>query len=714
MRGRKLHLSVIVIMATVAVAGFAYVGLNKTLHWLLQEDAKSIGMNWAHHMDTHLPDFLDRTGPNGLPRSRKEPDPDDLAMFAFDILSVKNIHQIDFINTAGECVSSFGSFLTPMPSPAAQAHSQINDPLKHQEHSAARATATTQTPGSARQDGSVHETVHAVAPSELGSEWRLPIDHRKIGPILGSGLNEIIVRWDSPPHQPDIFAEVYHPIKSAGQTVYLLRVLVDLEDRAALYRNLLITGTLILLALAALFFMIPTRKFLQIRRGKHEADEKAHFLATHDLMTGLANRNAFQDNASRLLGDCRSNQEECVLILIDIDGFKDINDFYGHDAGDQLLKQVAGALMSSFPDDSLIARIGGDEFAVMVRSSAIKAGSVAEYLDIPVSFEINLNQRIQNLEVSIAAGMVKFPRDGTHLQELMLNADLAWYSAKKSSVRRFCEFDASLRQQFQTRINLLQDFSRALDMGQIIPHYQPLVCAITGRVDGFEALARWQHPTRGLLTPAFFHEALEDRQIAQALGTHMLGAITTDMAAWKAQGLPFETVGLNVTDADLLRPGFSLDVIAELSRHGLSGRELAIEITENCLFGGEKAVMAAKLEELRSAGCHVALDDFGTGYSSITHIKDMPVTAVKIDKSFIRAIAKDSADQAIVRALVDLGGSIGFKLVAEGVETDQQRRVVQTLGCHLIQGFYYAKPVPANEVPDLVANLNRSATRMAG
>ncbi len=710
---RRARLPLILAATALVLIGAAYVGFDRTLQWLLLKDAEAIGMNWAHHMEVHMPGLVEIAG-SGTPSSDVQPrDPVDLAMFAYDILSVDNIHQIDFVDASGQCVASFGSYLTPLPLSTVQAWTsnarQTDGPVNTVR------PAPTPTSGGRLQDHLIADDGHhGTVSSEPGARWRLPLDHALILPFIDSGRQEIIIRRDSPAHQPSVFAEIYYPIRSDGELIYLLRILVNLEARQALYRNLLIVGSLVLLALAALSFVYPARKFLQIRKGKNEADERARFLATHDMMTGLANRNAFQEQAVRLLADCRSSREDCVLLLIDIDGFKHINDFYGHDAGDQLLKQVARRLERRCPDDSLIARIGGDEFAVIARSSAIATGSEAERLDVSGSFEIKLNQRIQNLTVSIVVGMARFPRDGKDLQELMLNADLAWYSAKRAHDGRFCEFDAHLRQQFQGRINLLRDFAVALENGQIVPHYQPLICAATGRVSGLEALARWRHPTRDVLTPAFFHEALEDREIAQALGTRMLGAITADMAIWKRQGVPFERVGFNVTDADLLRPGFSLDVIAELSRHGLSGHELTIEITENCVFGGNKAAIAARLEELRTAGCKVALDDFGTGYSSITHIKDIPVSAVKIDKSFIREIVKDQADQAIVRALVDLGASIGFRLVAEGVENKEQCDLVRSLGCHLIQGFYYAKPVPAQQVPQLIARLNPAPSRAAG
>jgi len=683
MRGRKFNLPLVFVLAAAAFVASAYVGIDKTLYWLLLKDANSMGLSWAHHMENHMPDLPHRADVSGEHDPTETHDHDDLASFANDILSIEDIYQVDFIDAHDHAVDSFGGFPVHGSSPSQYFATERDHP-------------------------------HGGSPSEAEDQWQLPLDSGLITQILQRGQNQIIIRRDAVPNQPTVFAEVYHPIRSDGGTIYLVRILLNLEARATRYRNTLITGSLILLIVVALFCTFPARQFLQIRKSKIESDGKARFLATHDLMTGLVNRNTFQDRASRMLGELKKTGQQGVLFLVDIDGFKDINDFYGHDAGDQLLKQLAGTLERNFPDKSLVGRMGGDEFAVLASANSIEPGSEAECLEIPETFEINLSQRVQTLEISITAGMVRFPRDGTKLRELMLNADLAWYNAKKANSRQVFEFNPDLRQQFQTRIDLLRDFSRALEAGQIVPHYQALICTATGRVRGFEALARWQHPARGLLTPAHFHEALEDSQIARSLGTHMLNAVATDMDNWRTEGVEFETVGLNVTDADLLRPGFSLDVIAVLSRYGFTGEELAIEVTENCLFGGDKAVIAAKLKELRTAGCHVALDDFGTGYSSVTHIKEMPVSAVKIDKSFIREIANDTADQAIVRALVDMGEAIGFKLVAEGVETEEQQQLVQALGCHLIQGFYYSKPIPATEVPDVIATFNGRAVRMAG
>jgi diguanylate cyclase (GGDEF)-like protein len=719
MRDRKTHLPLIIVIAVTVFLGALYVGYNRTLHWLLMEDAYSVGMDWAYHMETHLPELMGSVGTDGSIEDAAEPDHNELAEFALEILAIGNIYQIDFINANCHCDASFGTYLTPLPEGSGEKEvaGATNDGLRGDTPLAVKSASpvgSVTVPSKAELDHvfAKEGSHHFANASENG--FRLPQDRALIHSIIQEGRQDIIIRRDAPEFQPHVFAEVFYPVLSGGKTVYLLRILVDLQEREALYETLLAAGSLALLLLVALSFAYPANKFIEITRGKKRSDERARFLANHDLMTGIANRNAFQEQAPRRFAQCKSDRTESLLFLVDIDGFKGINDYYGHHAGDQILKEVAKQLRVNFPDDSLIARIGGDEFAIIASGDSIKPGSEAEFATIPGSFEINLNQRMQKLDVSIAAGMARFPRDGDGLQELMLNADLALYSAKKSDDRSFGEFDAHLRRKFQNRVNVLRDFALALERKQVVPYYQPLICTKTGHIKGFEALARWMHPQKGVLTPAVFHEALEDREIALALGTYMLDAITADMAIWKSRGVPFETIGLNVTDADLLRPGFALNVIGKLAANGLAGNELAIEITENCVFGGDKDIISSKLKELGSAGCHIALDDFGTGYSSITHIKDMPVTALKIDKSFIREIADDSADQAIVRAMVDLGSAIGFKVIAEGVENAEQLNLVQSLGCHLVQGFYYAKAVPAAKVPELIAQINRNRAKMAG
>ena len=726
----RVHRAILIGLAGIIALGATYVGYNASLDWLLRKDAEAIGTNWTQYLESNLPEVF-QPHPLGLSRPG-EPDTQRLSAFADDILSVKTIFQFDLVNPYCQCVASFGSYHTPTVIGAGTPKRSRNHSASHQMANSSHAENDKHghhdnhahhdtPPQQSGNDNTVvltesvqfqhallhtkpHASLHSHAHSKM--RWRLPHDHEVISDLIHSGGSRIDIRWDAPPFQPKVFAEVYYPIRAVGVAPYLMRVLIDFEAKHALYRTLLLIGLVVAAFLVVLFCIYPARKFLQIRHEKAEADERIRYLAAHDPVTGIANRNAFQEAAPRFLEDILRQNSEGVLFRVDIRRFKEINDLYGHTVGDSLLGQIAASLLENMPKGSLIARIGSDEFAMMVKGEAIEKGREQRYVDLPANFEISQDQHVETIEISVATGIARFPVDGTDLQDLMLNADLALMEAKTSRTTRFCRFEPGTREQHLSRIGLLGEFSNALQNGEIVPYYQPILRADTGRICGFEALARWNHPTRGVLAPGDFLPVFDDRETAQALGKEMLEATTRDMASWKRRGVEFNSVGLNVTDADLLRPGFTMDVVAHLSNNGLIGSEFALEITENSLFKGNEKVTRSKLDELRSAGCYIALDDFGTGYSSFTHIKDMPITAVKIDKSFVRNLAHNKADQAIVRSIIDLGRTIGFQLVAEGVETPAQRDLLRKMGCDIVQGFLFSRPVPAAEVPKVIVRLS--------
>ena len=249
-----------------------------------------------------------------------------------------------------------------------------------------------------------------------------------------------------------------------------------------------------------------------------------------------------------------------------------------------------------------------------------------------------------------------------------------------------------------------------------MPYYQPIINAETGQLVGLEALARWMHPAKGVLTPASFYTALEDPEISALLGKEMIRLVTGHMGNWKADNLPFNYVGVNINAGDLDREGFVLETAKAIADNGLYGPNLSLEVSENCIFGDKKEKYCEKLDLLKNAGCRIALDDFGTGYSSINQLKQVPFDTVKIDRSFITDIDQSENDRAIVKALTDLSRSMKFKLIAEGVETDEQLETTKELGVSLIQGFLFAEPMPMSEVPSFIKTTQRSAipVKMAG
>lgn len=307
---------------------------------------------------------------------------------------------------------------------------------------------------------------------------------------------------------------------------------------------------------------------------------------------------------------------------------------------------------------------------------------------------------------TIAGGVVKYPHDAQRTSDLMQMADLALYAAKPNRAGEIRAYEPHMKETFLNRLTLREEFRHALEASQLIPYYQPIVNMKTGFVEGLEALARWDHPEKGILTPFVFEDIFEDGELSALLGQQMFEKIADDMETWKAAGVPFVKVGLNVVNGDLKRDDFASSVLDGLNHRGLSPSDLLIEVTENCLFGRDKHGFLAHLKALRHAGCYIALDDFGTGYSSITQLKELPVTAVKIDKSFVKNILENEDDKSIISALLDMGNSMNFKLVLEGLETVDQLTFLKDMGFVLAQGYYYSRPVSAAEIPALIARQN--------
>lgn len=708
MKTKRIKLALLLLATAAMFVGTLHFGTSTALHWLLRNEARTIGMDWARHIEARLPDLLAIEAAKGP----SNPEHGNFIGLVSDIIAVGGIYQIDFINPACFCQASIGSFLKS--DGETDEYRSVGGLMENHDYRSYKFDHQVSKTGARHEETGRALLTHVItskkhhesAVATHANDLKLPIDRTVAETIAAGRKHEIIIRTEAVENQPTVFAEVYHPVISDGEPLILLRLLVNLQEHAARYRNLLYLGTLGVLLLVILSFGYPATKYLITSRRQKETDRRAHFMANHDVLTGISNRNSFQETAPVMLDRCRGDNGNATLFLVDINNFKEINDYHGHHAGDVVLKEVATRLKGTSCSDDIVARLGGDEFAVLVRRDTADFATSR-------SFELPTSGGGQNIPVSLCVGLARFPADADNLSDLLRNADLALYDAKKSAQRGIRVYEPAIGSAFENRLQLLLDFRTALERSEIEPHYQPLVSTKTGRVESFEALARWNHPERGILSPAHFHEAFEDRDICEQLGRVMLKKVLSDMEDWKCKGVPFGSVAINVTEADLTRPGFALDAIKGLSGGRLARGDLAIEVTEGCIFGSNKDVLLAKLQELHNAGCNIGLDDFGTGYSSITHIKELPRTSVKIDKSFISGVVEDTVDQAIVQALVDLGRSIGFKLIAEGVETVEQLNLVHDLGCNLVQGYYYSRPVAGQEVPGLIARINEAELKQA-
>ncbi|MCC0807572.1 EAL domain-containing protein [Methylobacterium sp. W2] len=437
--------------------------------------------------------------------------------------------------------------------------------------------------------------------------------------------------------------------------------------------------------------------------SRKAVEERIRLAAQRDVLTGLPNRALFQTTLDAALSKAEASGQRVGLILIDLDAFKEVNDTLGHDAGDALLKEVARRLGNTIGEHDLVARLGGDEFVVIAlcekdrhqSSRRIHALSRA-ILDV-LKPAMAVSGRAVSPRASL--GLALFPEHATNPTDLFTNADLALYAAKAAGRNRATLFVPALRADIEHRVSVAREMRLTLEVGGLIPYYQPKISLATGRIVGFEALARWQHPTRGLLSPASFSTVFDDAEIGIAVGHVLARQIFADMAGWIAQGYEPGRMFLNLSSAQFAQENLAESLIADLSAAGLAHDRIGVEVTETVLLGGHGDRVSAVLATLHRAGIRVALDDFGTGYASLTHLKQYPVDEIKVDRSFVRDLERDANDAAIVTAVVQLGQSLGLDVTAEGVETEAQAAFLREQGCVYAQGYLYSKPMPQSRVP---------------
>lgn len=427
---------------------------------------------------------------------------------------------------------------------------------------------------------------------------------------------------------------------------------------------------------------------------RHRAGERLIHAANHDPLTGLLNRMAW----TALLETLTTAQESVphVLVVCDIDLFKSINDGLGHDAGDAVLLAVGERIRADLRPTAA-ARLGGDEFAALLPGGGDSQEVVRSIESRLHAMSLPVAVGGRDLAISISAGVVRFPEDGATANDLAKNADLALYAAKASGRKQAVQFAPTMRTAFDARMSVLSDFRDGLRAGHVIPFYQPKVSLATGRVVGFEALARWQHPERGLLTPAAFASVFEDRTLARELGRAMRAAVLADMRRWLDRGLHIGRVAVNCAGPELVDGDFGARVLHEIDAAGLQPTCFEIEVTEGVMMDRDSALVSTAMAVLRGAGVAISLDDFGTGYASLIHLRRFPVDAIKIDRSFV-AEMNDSSDAAIVEAIIGMGRNLKIAVVAEGVETAGQAAALLALGCAEAQGFYFGKPMHAGRV----------------
>jgi diguanylate cyclase (GGDEF)-like protein len=441
-------------------------------------------------------------------------------------------------------------------------------------------------------------------------------------------------------------------------------------------------------------------------------EEHLYQQARTDALTGLPNRFHFMDRVKQDIALAQRDGRKMAILFADLDRFKDINDTLGHAAGDKLLREAAVRLQQCVRDGDMVARLGGDEFTILIDllPSTEAAGTVAEHviaaLDRPF-----LIDGVENV-VSASIGIAVFPSDGASVEELMRNADMAMYRAKERGRRIYAFFEETMNTEVVERNRLERELRRAIAERQFVLYYQPQVDPRTGRVHGAEALLRWRHPERGIVSPHHFMEVAERTGLIASIGDIVIDDACAQLRTWRDRGVPLNYVSVNVSARQFRRPDFVEAVQAKVRAHGIPAGCLELEITESVLVDGADAV-AVMLRQLKGLGVQVAIDDFGTGYSSMSYLERLPFDTLKIDLSFVQKIREDGDGGTIAATIIAMAHTLGKKVVAEGAETQAQVEFLRRNGCELIQGHAYSRPLPPNELVAYVTERRAPKIRSA-
>ncbi|HHB13051.1 MAG TPA: EAL domain-containing protein [Chromatiales bacterium] len=463
-------------------------------------------------------------------------------------------------------------------------------------------------------------------------------------------------------------------------------------------------------------------QFLSVKALRDEEGQVAHYvsvftdashikssemrlweLAHHDALTGLPNRTYFSDQLEAALAQAAGGSRHLAVLFLDLDRFKNINDSLGHHAGDQLLQQAADRLRACMRAQDVVARLGGDEFVVLMDPGADPDAALRVADKILEAFRQPFDLGGQRFVVTTSIGISYFPRHGADSASLLQHADAAMYEAKKNGRNRAERYAPTMTTSVRNRVALEAELRRALDEEQFVLHYQPFYEAGSGRPAGVEALVRWHHPERGLVSPGEFVPLAEEIGLIHELGYWVTYNACLQGSAWRRAGLTDFVLAVNLSPSQL-QGDCAQKLRRLLSETGFPAHQLELEITESLIME-HGSIAEAELGPMCEIGVRLAMDDFGTGFSSMAQLKRLPLTKLKIDRSFVRGVAADPSDAAIVEATVALGHALGLTITAEGVETVAQRGMLEARGCDYLQGYLFAPPVPAAEVPRLLTDM---------
>lgn len=457
--------------------------------------------------------------------------------------------------------------------------------------------------------------------------------------------------------------------------------------------------TLTILGVTLLSSMLDAQlRAARLATRLNRANQELRQLAMHDNLTTLPNRVMLEQQLDLAIKQAMLNEHHFAVIYMDLDGFKAVNDTWGHHVGDRLLVAVAERLCSQLSNTMLLVRLGGDEFVLMAECDISAARQLAQKLVKVISSPFELDRYV--LHVSLSAGIAIFPLHGRNRQELLFNADAAMYHTKHSGRNGWCLFEPAMSAATQHQLELANDLWEAIEREQMRLFYQPKFCSGGTRLMGFEALLRWQHPQRGLLTPELFLPRAEKTGQIIALGNWVIGEACRQLRLWHNQGHSDWTVSVNLSALQFHQRDLLTILTQTLARNQLPGSALMLEITE-AIAMRDPAFSQQRIRELQQAGVSVAIDNFGIGYANLLHLKDLDASELKIDRSFINCLRPGSEDATVVSAMLTLAQSLNLRMVAEGVETEEQQHLLTSLGFDALQGYLLGKPTPADRVEAL-------------
>ncbi|MES2263374.1 MAG: EAL domain-containing protein [Pseudomonadota bacterium] len=493
------------------------------------------------------------------------------------------------------------------------------------------------------------------------------------------------------------YMEVQEPVRANGDVVGTVHIRATL---APLYRSLAhFAGFTLAVALGS--FALAWLLVARMRKTLLRAETHLHYLAHVDPVTALPNRNAFNDRLAYALARADRERGNAGLLLLDLDNFKVVNDTLGHDSGDALLKLVAQRLSATLPAGDVICRIGGDEFVVIMEARSGSPGPDRLARQILAALAPPFQLLHHQLYISASIGVCLYPQDAPDAQALMRCADTAMYYAKNKGKNTHEVFRAEMEQRARKRMQIEANLRRALDRDELSLHYQPQIDARSGRMTGLEVLVRWTCPELGPIGPAEFIPVAEESGVIVPLGRWVLQTACRQAAAWRDAGLldTIEHVAVNLSACQTQDPNLMHEISALLAETGLPARMLELEITEGVLMENVHANLDL-MQRIQAAGIHLSIDDFGTGYSSMSYLKRFSIDQLKIDRSFVNGVPGEGA--AIATAIIAMAHSLNLSVVAEGVETAEQAEFLRQAGCDVMQGYYFARPMPTEQLTALL------------